>query len=110
MVQLRLAVDACARFKVGNIYGEVSVTTEKLAAPGLGEEAVRYRTLSRIDSGGFNYSLVTAVRIGGVIVTMEISDFTGPASSDKVATFKPAPSADESVLAAFVQNVAETQK
>lgn len=105
MTQLRRAIGACDRFSYSNSYGKSSVTTETLSVPDLGEEALRYRTLARFDSKGFQYSLVTAVRVGGVIATVQTSDVLGPLPPDRLAEFKPEPSADESVIAALVENV-----
>ncbi len=109
MTQLRRAVAACGRFAFSNAYGNASVTTEALAVPDLGEESVRYRTLARLNSGGFIYSLVTAVRVGGVIATMQTSDTTGPLPPDELAKFKPDPGTDESVISTLIKNVVEAE-
>ncbi|MFI8306243.1 hypothetical protein ACIF80_22930 [Streptomyces sp. NPDC085927] len=109
MTQLRRAIDACDRFGYSNIYGKSSVTTETLSVPDLGEEALRYRTLARLDGKGFHYSLVTAVRVGGVIATVQTSDVLGPLPPDKLAEFKPEPSTDESVIATLIENVIDAE-
>ncbi|MGQ4452044.1 hypothetical protein ACN6LK_003615 [Streptomyces griseus] len=109
MSQLRQAVETCGRFTFSNAYGDASVTTETLTVPDLGDEAVRYRTLARLGNGGFHYSLVTAVRVGGVIATMQTSDVTGPLPPDELAKFKPDPNPDERVIAALVENVVEAE-
>ncbi|WLQ68738.1 MULTISPECIES: hypothetical protein [Streptomyces] len=105
MNQLREAVGACSRFSFSNAIGNASVTTEALDVPALGEDALRYRTLSRLDSEGFAWTLVTAVRVGGVIVTMDVLDTTGPMPPEKLAAFKPDPGPDEAVIATLVENV-----
>ncbi|MEH0639745.1 hypothetical protein QBA35_42240 [Streptomyces bottropensis] len=105
MKQLREAVGACSRFSFSNTIGKASVTTEALDVPALGENALRYRTLSRLDNGGFVWTLVTAVRVGGVIATMHVLDTTGPIPPEKLATFKPDPGPDEAVIATLIENV-----
>ncbi|MGW1094231.1 hypothetical protein ACWD5W_00415 [Streptomyces sp. NPDC002455] len=105
MKQLRKAVEACSRFRFSNTIGKASVTTELLEVPALGEDALRYRTLSRLDSGGFAWTLLTAVRVEGVIVTMRVLDTTGPMPPEKLATFKPDPGPDEAVIATLIENV-----
>ncbi|MFE9941569.1 hypothetical protein [Streptomyces hirsutus] len=109
MAQLRRAIDACDRFSYSNVYGKSSVTTETLSVPDLGEEALRYRTLARLGSKGFHYSLVTAVRVGGVIATVQTGDVLGPLPPDKLAEFKPEPSTDESVIATLIENVIDAE-
>ncbi|MFF5170559.1 hypothetical protein ACFY25_33500 [[Kitasatospora] papulosa] len=105
MKQLREAVEACSRFSFSNTIGKASVTIETLEVPALGEDALRYRTLMRMDSGGFAWTLLTAVRVGGVMVTMEVLDTTGPMPPEKLATFRPDPGPDEAVIATLVENV-----
>lgn len=109
MAQLRRAIDACDRFNYSSIYGKSSVTTETLSVPNLGEEALRYRTPARLDSKGFPYSLVTAVRVGGVIATVQTGDVLGPLPPDKLTEFKPEPSTDESVIATLIENVIDAE-
>ncbi len=75
----------------------------------IGEEALRYRTLARLGSKGFHYSLVTAVRVGGVIATVQTGDVLGPLPPDKLAEFKPEPSTDESVIATLIENVIDAE-
>ena len=114
MEELRQATETCDRFTVRNAYGTSSVTTEKLSVPDLGEEAVRYRLLGRTEhrSGdkGYDYSLVTAVRTGGVIVAVETSDVLGPLSPAELAGFKPEPGPDEEVIAAQAEKAAEAER
>ncbi|MFE4693336.1 hypothetical protein ACFRH6_25235 [Streptomyces sp. NPDC056749] len=105
MKQLREAVGACSRFSFSNTTGKASVTTEALDVPVLGENALRYRTRSRLDNGGFAWTLVTAVRLGGVIATMHVLDTTGPMPPEKLAAFKPDPGPDEAVIATLIENV-----
>ncbi|QBR04593.1 hypothetical protein D7Y56_00755 (plasmid) [Streptomyces sp. S501] len=105
MKQLREAVEACSTFSFSNTIGKASVTTETLEVPSLGEDALRYRALVRMDSGGFAWTLLTAVRVGGMIVTMKVLDTTGPMPPEKLATFRPDPGPDEAVMATLVENV-----
>ncbi|MFD4035393.1 hypothetical protein ACFWVP_33980 [Streptomyces sp. NPDC058637] len=107
MEQLRKAVGACGRFSFSNTIGKASVTTEVLDVPDLGENALRFRTLSRLDNGGFVWSLVTAVRVGGVIATMDVLETTGPMPPGMLATFEPDPGPDEAVVATLIENVTE---
>ncbi|WP_329042983.1 hypothetical protein OHT61_31900 [Streptomyces sp. NBC_00178] len=110
MKQLREALGTCGRFSFSNTFGKASVTTEALDAPDLGENALRYRTLSRLDNGGFAWKLVTAVRVGGVIATMNVLDTTGPMPPEKLAAFKPDPGPDEAVIATLIANVTKAQR
>ncbi|CAM5543138.1 hypothetical protein SCALM49S_07106 [Streptomyces californicus] len=109
MQQLRDAVGACSRFSYRNTIGKASVTTEELNVPALGENALRYRTLSRLSNGGFAWNLVTAVRVGGVIATMHVLDTTGPMPPEKLAKFKPDPGPDETAIATLIKNVTTAQ-
>ncbi|WP_250286363.1 hypothetical protein [Streptomyces atroolivaceus] len=114
MKELRQGVETCGRFTVRNAYGTSSVTTEKLSVPDLGEEAVRYRLLGRteLSSGdkGSDYSLVTAVRSGGVIVVVETSEVLGLLPPAELAGFKPEPGPDEQVIAAQAEKAAEAER
>ncbi len=105
MTRLREALRSCDRFRFSNAFGKASVSREVLDAPDLGDEALRFRTLSRLDEKGFSWKLVTAVRVGGVIATMDVQDITGPMSPEKLATFKPEPGPDEEVIATLIENV-----
>ncbi|MFD4024428.1 hypothetical protein ACFWRV_13025 [Streptomyces sp. NPDC058576] len=105
MARLREALGTCDRFRVSNAFGKGTVTSEVLDAPELGDDALRYRTLSRWDDGGFAWKLVTAMRVGGVIATMDVQDITGPLPPEKLATFKPEPGPDEEVIATLIENV-----
>ncbi len=107
MTQLREAVGTCGRFRFSNRFGKSSVTSEVLKVPGLGEDALRYRTLSRLGSSGFAWTLVTVVRVGGVIATMQVMVPTGPMTPEKLATFKPEPGPEEAVTATLIKNVTE---
>lgn len=109
MTRLRVALRSCDRFRVTNAFGKSSVTSEVLNAPDLGDEALRFRTLSRMDEKGFGWKLVTAVRVGGVIATVDVQEITGPMSPEKLATFKPEPGPDEGVIAGLVENVTDAQ-
>ncbi|MFD4130228.1 hypothetical protein ACFXKK_21985 [Streptomyces globisporus] len=109
MTLLREALGTCDRFSFSNAFGKASVTSEVLDAPDLGDDTLRYRTLSRSDEGGFAWKLVTAVRVGGVIATMDVQEITGPLSPQKLATFKPEPGPDEAVIAGLVENVTDAQ-
>lgn len=109
MKQLSEAVGACSRFSFSNTIGKASVTTEALDAPDLGEDALRYRTLSRLDNGGFAWKLVTAVRVGDVIATMNVPDTTGPLPPEKLRAFKPDPGPDEAVIATLIGNVTKAR-
>ncbi|MFE7048825.1 hypothetical protein ACFVAM_10685 [Streptomyces californicus] len=109
MQQLRDAIGACSRFSYRNTIGKASVTTEELNVPALGENALRYRTLSRLSNGGFAWTLVTAVRVGGVIATMHVLDTTGPMPPEKLAKFKPDPGPDEAAIATLIKNVTTAQ-
>ncbi|MET9769990.1 hypothetical protein [Streptomyces sp. NPDC006415] len=109
MTRLRVALGSCDRFRVSNAFGKSSLTSEVLKAPDLGDEALRFRTLSRMDETGFAWKLVTAVRVGGVIATMDVQEITGPLSPQKLATFKPEPGPDEAVIARLVENVTDAQ-
>ncbi|MFF7492820.1 hypothetical protein [Streptomyces rubiginosohelvolus] len=109
MQQLRDAVGACSRFSYRNTIGRASVTTEELNVPALGENALRYLTLSRLSNGGFAWTLVTAVRVGGVIATMHVVDTTGPMPPEKLAKFKPDPGPDEAAIATLIKNVTTAQ-
>ncbi|MFE6703133.1 hypothetical protein [Streptomyces sp. NPDC057718] len=109
MTRLRAALGSCDRFRVINAFGKSSLTSEVLKAPDLGDEALRFRTLSRTDETGFGWKLVTVVRVGGVIATMDVQESTGPLSPQKLATFKPEPGPDEAVIARLVENITEAQ-
>ncbi|MEU4264299.1 hypothetical protein ACYCCF_26835 [Streptomyces argenteolus] len=112
LAALRRAVDTCDSFSVRNAHGAASLTTETLPVPDLGEEAVRYRVLGRTEttSGhkGYNYSLVTVVRVGGVIATVETSEVLGPLPPAQLAKFAPEPGPDEPMIAALVGKVAKS--
>ncbi|SDE06529.1 hypothetical protein [Streptomyces prasinopilosus] len=109
VAELRRAVDSCDRFSVRNPYGAASFTTETLPVPDLGEEVVRYRLLGRTQTTagdkGYAYSLVTAVRVGGVIATVETSELLGPLPPARLAEFEPEPGPDEPMIAALVEKV-----
>ncbi|WGP08454.1 hypothetical protein [Streptomyces sp. SH5] len=109
MTLLREALGTCDRFSFSTAFGKASVTSEVLDAPDLGDDTLRYRTLSRLDEGGFAWKLVTAVRVGGVIATMDVQEVTGPLPPEELATFKPEPGPDEGVIARLVENVTEAQ-
>ncbi|MEU1472614.1 hypothetical protein ABZ434_30915 [Streptomyces sp. NPDC005761] len=102
---MREAGGVCSRFSFSNTIGKAPVATEALGVPAPGESALRYRALSRLDNGGFPWTLVTAVRVGGVIATMHVLDTTGPIPPEKPATFKPDPGPDEAVIATLIENV-----
>ncbi|MFG2430766.1 hypothetical protein [Streptomyces sp. NPDC048590] len=111
MAELRRAVKACGRFHVRNAYGTGSVTTETLPVPALGEEAVRYRMLTRtkLRSGdrGYHYALVTVVRAGGVIASVRTSDALGPFPAEQVKGFAPEPGPDEPMTAVLAEKVSK---
>ncbi|MEV3928476.1 MULTISPECIES: hypothetical protein [unclassified Streptomyces] len=112
MAELRRAVGTCGRFDVNGAYGPSSVTTETLSVPRLGEEAVRYRMLSRmeVDPGKadhYAYSLVTVVRVGGVMASVETGAVLGPLPSGQLEELTPEPGPDERMIAALVEKVKE---
>ncbi|MER7969123.1 hypothetical protein ABTX35_09010 [Streptomyces sp. NPDC096080] len=109
MKQLREAVGVCSRFSFSNTYGKASATIEVLDVPALGDDALRYRTLFAFDNGGFGWILVTAVRVGGVIATMNVQTVTGPMPPGKLDTFKPDPGPDEAVIATLIENITKAQ-
>ncbi|MFJ2763508.1 hypothetical protein [Streptomyces prasinus] len=112
VAELRRAVDGCDRFSVRNPYGASSFTTETLPVPDLGEEAVRYRLLGRTETTagdkGYTYSLVTVVRVGGVIAAVETSEALGPLPPARLAEFEPEPGPDEPMIAALVEKVSRS--
>ncbi|MGS2592022.1 hypothetical protein [Streptomyces hebeiensis] len=52
---------------------------------------------------------MTAVRVGGVIASVETSNVLGPLPADKLAEFKPEPDTDEHVIATLVENVVKAE-
>lgn len=111
MAELRRAVEACGRFHVRNAYGTGSITTETLPVPALGEEAVRYRMLARTKSSsgdpGYHYALVTVVRTGGVIASLQTSDVFGSLSAEQLKGFTPEPGPDEPMTAVLAEKVSK---
>ncbi|MGW1814438.1 hypothetical protein ACWCQM_12855 [Streptomyces sp. NPDC002125] len=115
MTELRGAVGACGRFEVKSSFGPSSVTVETLPAPSLGEEAVRYRMLSRmeVDAGApvhYAYSLVTVVRVGGVMASVETGELLGPIASGQLEGVRPEPGPDERMIAALIEKVSEAER
>ncbi|MFS0697418.1 hypothetical protein [Streptomyces nitrosporeus] len=111
MTELRRAVETCGGYEVRNPYGSSSITTETLPVPALGDEAVRYRLLGRMKStsgnSGWSYSLVTVVRKGGVLVSVDNSDNLGPTPVDQLKKFTPEPGPDEPMIAALTAKIGE---
>ncbi|MGW1818662.1 hypothetical protein ACWCQM_34510 [Streptomyces sp. NPDC002125] len=112
MAELRRTVEDCGRFHVRNAYGTGSVTTETLPVSALGEEAVRYRMLARTksrsgDLGSSSYALVTVVRAGGVIASVQTSDVFGNLPAEQVKGFAPEPGPDEPMTAVLAEKVSK---
>lgn len=111
MAELRRAVGACGRFHVPNAYGTGSITTQTLPVSALGEEAVHYRMLARTKSSsgdpGDHYALLTVVRAGGVIASVQTSAVLGPIPAEQLKGFTPEPGPDEPMTAVLAEKVSK---
>ncbi|MFJ2174193.1 hypothetical protein ACIOHE_14920 [Streptomyces sp. NPDC087851] len=109
MTSLRKSLATCGEFETKNQYGQSSEKTDELEAPGLGDEAIRFRTAGQVKTAtvnkGQSHRLTTVVRTGNVVTRFRSDVLLGDLEPDQVARFIPKP--DEALIAAQIAKVEE---